>query len=68
MTEDRFTFADSVTGLEHALFTTLQQRAQGARTRLVTHTQTIGEKTFVLHTVVATQAPRPTRKERGCNL
>jgi hypothetical protein len=68
MAEDRFTFADSFTGLEHAFFTTLVQRGFGARTRLATHTQTVGEKTFVLHTVVATPAPRPTRTERGCNL
>ena len=66
--EDRFTFANSTTGLEHALFTTLLHRAHGCRTRLVTHTQTVGKQTFVLHTVHSTPVPRPTRAKRGCNL
>jgi hypothetical protein len=69
MAEDRFTFPDSFAGLEHALFTTLTQRRFGAKTRLVTHTQAVGKlPAFVLHTVVATPAPRPTRAERGCFL
>ena len=68
METDRFTFANSTTGLEHALFTTLLHRAHGCRTRLVTHTQTVGKQTFVLHTVHSESVPRPTRAKRGCNL
>ena len=68
METDRFTFADSFTGLSHALFTTLLHRAHGCKTRLVTHTQTVGKQVFTLHTVLSTPAPRPTRAERGCNL
>lgn len=68
MLKDRFTFADSVTGLEHAFDTTLTMRRHGYRTRLETTTMNVGKLTFVLHTVVATPPPRPTRAERGCNL
>jgi hypothetical protein len=66
--EDRMTFADSFTGLEHALFTTLLHREHGCKTRLVTHSMSVGKKTFVLHTVLSTPAPRPNRLERGCSL
>lgn len=48
MAEDRFTFADSFAGLEHALFTTLLQRRFGAKTRLVTHTESSPVQTHVL--------------------
>ena len=67
--QDRFTFPDSLTGLQLAFDTTLTQRRFGAKTRLVTHTQAVGKlPAFVLHTVVATPTPRPTRAERGCFL
>jgi hypothetical protein len=58
MTE-RFTFADSVTGLTTALETTLTLRSHGFRTRLETTTRTVGSlPPFTLHTVVATPLPR----------
>lgn len=63
MTE-RYTFADSETGLEHAFSLTLSLRAFGFRTRLVTREY----KGFTLHTVVATPPRRATRRERGCSL
>jgi hypothetical protein len=68
MAEDLFTFADSFTGLSHALFTTLLHRAHGCRTRLVTHTQSVGKQCFVLHTIHSEPAPRPNRRERGCHV
>jgi hypothetical protein len=65
--QDRFSFPDSLAGLQLAFDTTLTQRRLGASTRLVTHTQTVGKlPAFVLHTVVCEPAPRPNRKERGC--
>lgn len=66
--EDRYTFADSTTGLEHALEVTLVNRRYGYKTRLVTHTQTVGKETYTLHTVIATPPARPNRAERGCTL
>lgn len=66
--EDCMTFADSFTGLEHALFTTLLHREHGCKTRLVTHTQTVGKQVFTLHTVHSTPAPRPNREQRGCGI
>ena len=64
--QDRFTFPDSLAGLQLAFDTTLTQRRFGARTRLVTHTQTVGKlPAFTLHTVVSEPATRLTRKERG---
>ena len=69
MEPDRFSFADSFTGLEHAFFTSLNLRRHGHRTRLVTHTQTVGKMPpFVLHTVVSVPPERPTRAQRGANL
>ena len=65
--EDRYTFADSFTGLEQAFHTSLHLRRHGHRTRLVTHSMTVGKmEPFVLRTVVAVPPLRPTRKERGC--
>jgi hypothetical protein len=61
---DRFTFADSVTGLEHALVVTLSLRRAGFKTRLVTSTLA----GFTLHTVVSTPPKRPNRKARGAEL
>lgn len=63
--EEKFTFADSTTGLEHALLTTLSLRRFGFSVRLATHTQTVGKETYVLHTVHATPPARPNRAERG---
>jgi hypothetical protein len=63
--EERFSFADSPTGLEHAFTTTLALRRFGFAVRLETHTQTVGKQTFTLHTVHATPPARPNRKERG---
>lgn len=60
MTE-RFTFSDSATGLALAFETTLSLRRAGFRTHLET---SVYSRTTV-HTVVATPALRPTRKERG---
>ena len=64
MTE-RFTFADTCAGLEHALRATLTLRRAGFKTRLATRQLT---RMTLVHTVVATPAPRSTRRERGCNL
>lgn len=61
---ERFTFADSVTGLDHAWTVTLSLRARGFKT----HLETYEFKGFTLHTVVATPSRRPSRKERGCNV
>jgi len=66
---DRFTFADSVTGLATAFELTLALRRAGFRTRLGTTTQTCGKlPPFTLHTVYATPAPRANRTARGCGL
>jgi hypothetical protein len=69
---DRFTFADSVTGLATAFELTLALRRAGFRTRLGTTTQTCGKlpplPPFTLHTVYATPAPRANRAARGCGL
>ena len=62
--EERHTFADSVTGLTVAFELTESLRRHGFKTRL----ETTNFKGFVLHTVVATPAPRPNRKARGCEL
>lgn len=61
---ERFTFADSETGLEHAFTLSLSLRAAGFKTRLVTHVLS----GFTVHTVVAVPRLRPNRKERGCSL
>jgi hypothetical protein len=62
--EERYTFANSAAGLEHALQTTLSLRAAGFKTRLVTRVLC----RFTVHTVVATPRRRATRRERGCSL
>ena len=61
---ERFTFADSTTGLEHAFELTIALRRHGFSTRLTTTTF----KGFTLLTVTATPATRPNRAERGCSL
>lgn len=63
MHTDLFTFADSVVGAEHAFNTTLSLRRAGYKTRLAPRVME-GTTTRVL-TVMATPAPRPSRKERG---
>lgn len=60
MTE-HFTFADSETGLTHALHVTCSLRRAGFKTRLATRRLPHG---FVVHTVVPTPRPRATRKDR----
>ena len=68
-TSDRFTFADSETGLTMALYVTLTRRRHGFKTRMVTKpvklTQGIYGET---HTVIATPPARPNRAARGCNI
>lgn len=69
MMQDRFSFADSITGLQLAFDTTLRLRRYGCRTRLVTVPIMLTQgMPAVMYTVVSTPAPRPTRAERGCNL
>jgi hypothetical protein len=58
--EERFTFADSTTGLEHAFATTLALRRFGFTVRLSTHSV----KGYTVHTVIAAPPMRPSRKER----
>lgn len=64
MQESRYTFADTVEGLKHALVLTLSLRHNGVKTRLVAHAW----GPTVVQTVVATSPPRPNRKDRGCFL
>jgi hypothetical protein len=64
MEAEFYTFPDTVEGLEHALHTTLTLRSFGFHTRLATREIS----RFVVHTVIATPAPRPNRAKRGCNL
>jgi hypothetical protein len=67
--EDRFHFADSVTGLEHAAHITVSLRRAGFRTRLSTAVIKLGTgHTGLLHTVHATPPARPTRTQRGANI
>jgi hypothetical protein len=67
--KDRYTFADSETGLTMALYVILTQRRHGFKTRMVTKpvklTQGIYGET---HTVIATPPARPNRAARGCNI
>ena len=64
--EERFSFADSETGLTLALLTTLSLRRHGFKTRL--ETSVVCTQRFFLHTVVAQPPVRPTRAERGASL
>jgi hypothetical protein len=67
--EERFHFADSETGLSHALHITRSLRAAGFRTRLSTAVIKLGTgHTGLLHTVHGTPPTKPTRVERGCNI
>ena len=57
--EERYSFADSITGLTHAFNTSLNLRRHGFTTRLVTHSMTVGKmEPFVLHTIIATPPAR----------
>ena len=67
--EERYSFADSITGLEHAFDTSLNLRRHGHRTRLVTVPIMLTQGVpGVMHTVISTPPTRPNRTERGCNL
>jgi hypothetical protein len=67
--EDRFSFADSFTGLEHAFSLSLSLRRHEYKTRLVEVPILLTQGVpGILHTVIATPPPRPTRAERGANL
>jgi hypothetical protein len=54
---DRYTFADSVTGLQHAFDTTLNLRRHGYKTRLATR-ELHHSSVFTVHTVLATPPAR----------
>jgi hypothetical protein len=58
--EERFSFADSITGLEHAFTTTLALRRFGFTVRLETHSI----KGYTIHTVIAKPPARPNRTAR----
>jgi len=64
MLVERYSFPDSEAGLTQALHTTLTLRHFGFKTRLATRELS----RFTVHTVIATPAPRPNRRERGCEL
>lgn len=64
--EERYSFADSITGLTHAFNTSLNLRRHGFTTRLVQVPITLCKGVpGVMHTVVAVSASKPTRVERG---
>ena len=63
--EDRYTFADSETGLTMALYVTLTRRRYGHKTRLVTQPVKLTQGIYgEMHTVIAKPPARPNRKER----
>jgi len=65
---DRYTFADSETGLTLALHTTLAQRRFGFTTRLVTVPIKLGTGfTGVMYTVVCVPPARPNREGQRTN-
>lgn len=64
--EERYSFADSITGLTHAFNTSLNLRRHGFTTRLVQVPIMLGKDApGVMHTVVAKPPARPSRRERG---
>jgi hypothetical protein len=66
---ERFCFADSFTGLEHAIGITLSLRHNGYKTRLVTTPIKLGAGFHsVMHIVEAQTPVRPNRMDRGCNI
>ncbi len=64
--EDRYSFADSITGLTHAFNTSLNLRRHGFTTRLVQIPITLCKGVpGIMHTVIAKPPARATRRERG---
>jgi len=64
--EDRYSFADSFTGLENAFYISLHLRRFGYKTRLVSVPIVLTQGVpGVMYTVVATPKPKPSRKELG---
>jgi hypothetical protein len=63
MTE-RYTFANTPTGLTLMLRTTVSLRRAGFKT----HASKSVFHGFTIYTLTATAAPRPNRRERGCTI